>query len=290
MKIGIIGVGIVGGTTAEVFRKKHTLLLYDKYKKELNSEINIRNLAKESEIVFICVPTPMKPSGEIDYSSINNSLDLLLTEIKKAKRNPSDILVVIRSTAVSGTTDKLAEKYPFKFAFNPEFLREKYALEDMEKTGRVIIGANDEESSAKIIELYKHLFPDAKYIIVDRKTAEMIKYSANVFLASQIAIANEIYNICKVSEIDYDKVKETILLDNRIGRNIDVPGHDGDFGFGGKCFPKDLNALIYLARENMYRPHLLEEVWRLNEKVRKKKDWLKIVGATSKNNNYKKNE
>ena len=73
-------------------------------------------------------------------------------------------------------------------------------------------------------------------------------------------------------------------------RNIDVPGPDGDFGFGGKCFPKDLNALIYLARENLYRPYLLEEVWRLNEKLRKNKDWLDIPGATSENNNFSKKE
>ena len=109
----------------------------------------------------------------------------------------------------------------------------------------------------------------------------MIKYAANVFLASQIGIANEIYQICKTIGVDYDEVKKAILHDKRIGTNIDVPGHDGDFGFGGKCFPKDLNALIYLAREHMYRPHLLEEVWRLNEKVRKDLDWLDIAGAVS---------
>lgn len=109
----------------------------------------------------------------------------------------------------------------------------------------------------------------------------MIKYSANVFLTGQVALANEIYQVCHSLGVDYDTVKEAILLDDRIGTNIDVPGPDGDFGFGGKCFPKDLNALIYLARENMYRPYLLEEIWRLNERVRKNKDWLNIEGAVS---------
>lgn len=88
--------------------------------------------------------------------------------------------------------------------------------------------------------------------------------------------------------VDYETVKETILLDKRIGRNIDVPGHDGDFGFGGKCFPKDLRALIYRAREHYYDPYLLQEVWRLNEKVRKNRDWLGIPGATTDNMNFKK--
>lgn len=109
----------------------------------------------------------------------------------------------------------------------------------------------------------------------------MIKYSANVMLAGQIALANEIYQICKVIDVDYETVKNIIQLDNRIAKNITVPGHDGELGFGGKCFPKDLNALIYLAREKMYRPYLLEEIWRLNEKLRKNKDWLDIPGATS---------
>jgi len=278
MKVGIIGIGVVGGTTAKVFSEVHELYLYDKYKAEHNSEKDIKKLAESSEIVFICVPTPMKPSGEIDYSAIHDSLKLLLEETRKAERNPEEILVVIRSTAVSGTTDQLAREYPFKFAFNPEFLRESHALQDMQNTRRVVIGADEQEAVAKLLRVYEPIFPNATYTCVSRKTAEMIKYAANVFLASQIAIANEIYNICKAVGVDYDTVRQAILMDERIARNINVPGPDGDFGFGGKCFPKDLNALIYLAREHMYRPYLLEEVWRLNEKVRKNKDWLSAKG------------
>jgi UDPglucose 6-dehydrogenase len=280
--IGIIGMGIVGGTTAKVLGKIHRIHPYDKYKKEYNDVEGLIN----SDVVFVCVPTPMKASGEIDYSPIYNSLSFLSELAEKYKKYP---LVVIRSTAVSGTTDRLAQEYPkFKFVFNPEFLTEKNALNDMENTDRIVIGVDDEESKEKVLAIYKPLFFNAKYILVNRKTAEMIKYAANVFLASQIGIANEIYNICKAIEVDYNIIKNTILFDKRIGTNIGVPGPDGDFGFGGKCFPKDLNALIYLARENMYRPYLLEEVWRLNERVRKNKDWLKIEGATSKNNLNKK--
>ena len=284
MNLGIVGVGFVGGATAHVLKKAHNLYLYDKYKPDYNSQENLEALARNSECAFICVPTPMKASGEIDYTSIHNSVNQLLETTEKIKRNPKDLLVIIRSTAVSGTTDELAEKYPFQFAFNPEFLREKYAIEDMEKTNRIIIGANDSESAKKVERIYKPIFPNAKYIFVNTKTAEMIKYAANVTLAGQVAIANELYQICKATGIDYDSVKTAILLDERIGRNIDVPGPDGDFGFGGKCFPKDLNALIYLARDRNYRPYLLEELWRLNEKLRKSKDWLNIEGATSSKN------
>lgn len=267
MRIGFIGMGVVGGTTAKVLGKAHEILPYDKYKPEYNNP----QILESAEVIFICVPTPMKPSGEIDYTSIYSSLDMLSEIFKKHNTKP---LIVIRSTAVSGTTDFLEKKYPFRFVFNPEFLRDKTALEDMEKTTRIIIGANVEKDYKIVESIYKPIFPEANYIFVDRKTAEMIKYAANVTLTSQVATANEIYQICRAIGVDYNKVKETILLDKRIGKNIDVPGPDGDLGFGGKCFPKDLNALIYLARSNLYRPYLLEEMWRLNERVRKNKDWL----------------
>lgn len=284
MKIGVIGVGIVGGATAEVLKKAHEVYLYDKFKPEYNAEKNLENLTLNSEVIFVCVPTPMKVTGEIDYSCIYGSMNQLDEERRKVNRNPEDILVTIRSTAVSGTTDKLAEKYPFRFAFNPEFLREKNSVEDMKNTDRIVVGANDEKSISQLREVYEPLFPNAKYRIVTRKEAEMIKYVANVTLASQIATANEIYQICKAIGVDYNKIREPVLDDSRIGNNTEVPGPDGDFGFGGKCFPKDLKALIRIAQEYEYDPYLLQEVWRTNEKLRKNKDWLNIKGATSKNN------
>src|SRR3989338_6017534 len=173
MKIGVIGVGVVGGATAQVLGKAHEIYLYDRYKEPHNSEKNLDELALNSESVFICVPTPMKPSGEIDYSPIYNSVNSLTENFSKYERNPEELLVIIKSTAVSGTTDELAEKYPFKFAFNPEFLRENHALEDMEKTDRVVIGADDEESIKKMLDIYRPLFPNASYILTNRKTAEM---------------------------------------------------------------------------------------------------------------------
>jgi len=288
MKIGFIGIGVVGGATAKVLSKAHKIYSYDKYKYPYNSKKNLETLAKNSEATFICVPTPMKKSGAIDYSAIYNSVDELLKTTNEVKRNPEENLVIIKSTVVSGITDLLAEKYPFDFAFNPEFLREKHALEDMENTDRVIIGAENEKNIQKLLSIYKPIFPNAKYVITDRKTAEMIKYAANVMLAGQIALANEFYQICNHIGVDYDKVKETILLDKRIGRNLDVPGPDGNYGFGGKCFPKDLNALIHAAKNKGYDPDLLKAIWELNLKVRKNKDWEEITGATSENN-YGKN-
>ncbi len=259
--------GTVGLTTAEVLKQSHEIIPYDRYKEPYTNPEKL----DEAEVVFICVPTPMKPGGELDDSAIHHSLTTLERVTYYRPKKP---LVVIRSTAVSGTTDKLEKQYSFNFVFNPEFLTEKNALEDMKNINRIIIGTERDEDYEKILAVYKPVFPNVNYTRVNRKTAEMIKYAANTMLSGQISLANEIYQICKTLEIDYNIVKDTILMDNRIGKNIEVPGHDGDLGFGGKCLPKDINALISLARENMYRPYLLEEIWRLNEKIRKNKDWL----------------
>jgi UDPglucose 6-dehydrogenase len=288
MKIGMIGMGFVGGTTAQVLKKEHEILPYDRYKTPYNTQEHMRKIAAEAQVIFLCVPTPMKKSGDIDCEPMHHSLKLLQEEANYLRRNPQEILITVRSTAVSGTTDSFAKLYPFKFAFNPEFLREKHALEDMQNTNRIVIGVEDKESEDKLRAVYEPVFPNAKIIVTTRKVAEMVKYAANTMLASQVMLANELYKICNALNIDYNAVKEIIQLDERIARNMDVPGHDGDFGFGGKCFPKDLNALIYLAREHQIRPHLLEEVWRSNLEVRANHDWEQIPGATSENKDFKK--
>lgn len=272
MKIGIIGKGFVGKATGSVLEKAHEVVYYDKYIDEYKD----LNVLKNCDVIFLCVPTPMRQSGEIDYSIIKDSLNSLMNVRKEGT-------VVIRSTATSGTCKKLSEEYPFEFVSNPEFLREKHAEEDMLNTEKIVIGADDEKNFEIVKKVYFPIFPSVKYLNVDTKTAEMIKYASNVTLIGQIQLANEIYKICETLGVDYDKVKNTLLLDKRIGNNINVPGHDGDFGFGGKCFPKDLNALIYLAKEKGYTPTLLEEIWKTNERIRTNKDWLNIKGATSEN-------
>jgi len=266
MKIGIVGVGVVGGVTAEVLSSHHELYLYDKYKKPFSVLGKLAELAHKSEVIFICVPTPMKESGKVNLEIIFKAVRAVYDKINFAKQLP---LIVIRSTVPPGTTDRMADIFlPLRFAVNPEFLREKTALEDMKKTKRVVIGTADVKSAEQLTRVYESVFPQATCISVNRRTAEMIKYASNIMLSSQVMIANELYQICQHLGVDYDSVKETILLDKRIARNIDVPGHDGHLGFGGKCFGKDLNALIYAARESGYRAYLLEEVWRTNKKVR----------------------
>lgn len=278
----MVGYGVVGSATGTVLGQIHDIIPYDRYKSGLQDTLG--RLASEAEVTFICVPTPMRANGSMDYSAIRASLESLLHEVMKCGRDPESLIAVVRSTAVSGTTDYFAQHFPFRFAFSPEFLREKHAETDMRSTSRVIIGANRKDVHTALVALYQAVFPEAHYICVDIKTAEMIKYAANIALAGQIAIANELCRICAALDIDYAQVKTAIQLDERIGRNMDVPGHDGKLGFGGKCFPKDLRGLIALARDNHLEPNLLNEIWRSNLDVRKEQDWLEICGATTENN------
>ena len=278
IKLGIVGFGILGKALNHVFSDKFTIFIYDKYNKEYRS---IEKLAKEADIIFIAVPTPMKESGEIDLSYIEDALSTVSKAVKKEKRYP---IVVLRSTIIPGTTESLQKKYEeLKLVFNPEFLTEKNFLEDMKNTDRIVIGSKDKNSGLAVENAYKEVFPNAKYIKTDTKTAELVKYASNVTLASQVMIANELYQICQKLRIDYDTIKNTLLIDKRIGTNTNVPGPDGNLGFGGKCFPKDLNALIKFSESIGYNPELLKQVWKSNLKLRKEKDWESIKGATSKN-------
>lgn len=265
MKIGIIGAGVVGSATAFGLKSKiNEIFIYDKYKKNYQS---IKEISK-CDIVFICVPTPMKKSGEIDLSAIYDSIDQLA-------QNDYKNVVVIKSTAVSGTTDSLAEKYKtMSFAFNPEFLTEKNAMQDFLDSDRIIIGANSNEVYKKVAQVYIDANFKCKIYHTDIKTAEMIKYMSNCFLATKVIFANEMYKICEKLNIDYREVSELVALDKRIGSShLKVP-NEGDFGFSGKCFPKDINALIYLAKEHGYNAYFLEEVWRTNLSIRKNHDWI----------------
>ena len=286
MQVGVYGVGFVGGATADVLGSVHTVHRYDKFRVPYNRAECLESLAKFSDVVFFCLPTPMKPNDEIDYAPMYDSFRTFVDTLESVGRPRNDLLGVIRSTAVSGTTDAFAKKYGLRLAFNPEFLREKTARQDMENTSRIVIGARDSRDAQLLEQVYRQRFPDAIYHIVRTDEAEMVKYMANGMLAAQVALANEFFDICRAGNINYDLVKSLVLEDSRIGRNLDVPGPDGERGFGGKCFPKDLNALRAWARDKGFNPWLLDAVWRENLEVRKKHDWLDIPGATSSNQSF----
>jgi nucleotide sugar dehydrogenase len=279
MKIGIIGNGFVGSAIMHGFIL-HTedIMIYDKDPKR--STDSMSNLVYNSDVIFICVPTPMFESGECDLSIVNSVVE----ELSQHKYIDKKV-IVIKSTVVPGTTEALAKKYPkMNFVFNPEFLTERKARLDFINTSRIVLGSNNLLANDIVEKLYRLRFPYTKIIKTDFGTAQLIKYMANCFFATKVSFMNEMHQVCKSINGDWDAALEGFITDGRIGNShIDVPGHDGDFGFGGKCFPKDLNAMIKRAEELGVKPSVMKGAWEKNKEVRKDLDWYDIPGAVRRN-------
>ena len=186
---------------------------------------------------------------------------------------------MIKSTISPGTTDRLNKKYKkISVIFNPEFLTEANFIEDFKNQKRIILGGT-RKGTNKLRQIYGYVFPKAHIIKTGSKTAEMVKYMTNTYLATKVSFANEIYQVCEKLKIDYDKVVEYSTLDERLGySHWSVPGHDEDFGFGGHCLPKDLEALISLADDYDLDVDVLRSVRHTNDKVRKNRDWERMKG------------
>lgn len=273
--IGIIGFGIVGQALAYGFSQpeiasKYHIKYYDKYKESSPLE----DVVRDSEFIFICLPTPMKSDESgIDLSIIEQNL----AQITKYTDGTNKI-IIIKSTVVPGTTVSFEKKYPkSNFCFNPEFLTEANYLDDFVNADRTVIGANNDLTSRRVISLFRQRFPHQKIFQTDTTTAEMVKYMANAFLSTKVIFANEMFEICQALGIKYEEVKAMVAADRRIGpSHMDVTTARG---FGGKCFPKDMVALIGRAKELKIEPKLLETVWSINKKVRRVHDWEEIPFA-----------
>lgn len=276
-KLGIIGYGIVGQALAYGFsqpeiKDKYEIKYYDKYK----DTASLEEVVTVSEFIFICLPTPMKDDESgIDLSIIEQNI----AKITKYTDN-TDKIIVIKSTVVPGTTAALEKKYPkTNFAFNPEFLTEANYLEDFLNADRTVVGANNDLTSRRVIALFRQRFPHTKIFQTDTTTAEMVKYMANALLATKVIFANEMYALCQALGIKYEEVKSMVTADHRIhDSHLDVTTAKG---FGGKCFPKDIVALIGRAKDLKLDPKLLETVWSINKKIRKVKDWEEIPFAVT---------
>jgi UDPglucose 6-dehydrogenase len=272
--IGIVGYGIVGQAVEYGF-KGEQIFIYDKYKDYLSLE----EVCKKSEFIFICVPTPILEDGSgIDLSIVEENVDQIAKYIEG-----TDKIIIIKSTSVPGTTARLAKKYPnVNFAFNPEFLTEANFLEDFVNSDRCVIGAFDDLTSRRLVSLYKQHFPKMPIFQSDPTTAEMVKYMANCYLATKVIFANEMFDLCEKLGIKYEEVKKLTVADHRIfDSHLDVTTMRG---FGGKCFPKDMMALIGLAVQLGVETELLDTAWKKNLKIRKVKDWEEIPFAVTKKN------
>ena len=253
LKIGIIGIGYVGGAVKKWFEKeKYPLFLYDKYKK-----IGSIQEVNKADVIFICVPTPYNKRRGYDDSAVWQSLAILT----------GNKMVVIKSTILPGSTNKMQEKYPqHKIVFNPEFLVAKTAVHDFLNPKRQIIGFTPK--SKNIARKILNILPKAPYQkIIPSSEAEMVKYFGNTFLSTKVIFANQIYDLCQKLGINYDTVKTVASHDPRIGSSHLNIFNDGYRGYGGACFPKDMKALLQLARSKKVSLKLLTTVNSINEKL-----------------------
>ena len=279
-KIGIIGNGFVGSAILHGFiLHVEDVLIYDA--DPSRSTHSLLDVVNESNIVFVCLPTPMFESGECDLSII----DSVLTEINNLEVNKEEKIFVLKSTIVPGTTDHFSRKFPdLSFVFNPEFLTERRARLDFINTARIVLGG-DKVLTDKVEKLYRVRFPYTQIIKTSTVTAEMIKYMCNCFFATKVSVMNEFKQISDAIGANWNDAMEGFITDGRIGNShIDVPGHDGDLGFGGKCFPKDINAIITKAEEFGVDPKVMKAAWEKNKEVRTNLNWYDIPGAVSKKN------
>ena len=267
--IGIIGQGFVGNAVYQKFKNYYEINTFDLDESKCNGS---EQRTLDNEIVFVCLPTPMNEDGSCNTSIVEWAVKRCF-EFGKSK------IVVIKSTIPPDTTKKLNEKYPsLQIVFNPEFLTERNAVSDYENQNRIILGG-PRPATTKLKQIFSKVFPKAHIIKTDSTHAEMVKYLTNSFLATKVSFANEIYKICEKLDIDYDKVVEYSTFDERLGKSHwSVPGPDGDFGYGGHCFPKDVKALIYLAEELELYPTMLRATDKKNNVVRKNRDWEKMKG------------
>ena len=272
--IGIIGQGFVGNAIYQKFKNYFDVLTYDLDKSKCNS--TLEDVTFKCNIIFLCLPTPMNTNGSCNVDILQKQLENidLITDNQETKKT-----IVIKSTVSPGTTARWNSLYSsLDLVFNPEFLTEANAVEDFNNQNRIILGG-PRPATTELRRLYSKVFPKAHIIKTDSTHAEMVKYLTNSFLATKVSFANEIYQICDKMNVDYDKVVEYATLDDRLGKSHwNVPGPDGDFGFGGHCLPKDLSALIFLAMNLDTETNVLNAVEETNDVVRKNRDWEQMKG------------
>jgi UDPglucose 6-dehydrogenase len=290
-KITIIGTGYVGLTTGACFaylghkvicvdRNKNRISelingeipiyepgikeLLEKYKENIKYTDKIKGAIKDSEIIFVAVGTPSRKDGSI-------VMEYFKKAVKEIAENMTNYQVIVnKSTVPVGTgdwTEKEIKKYykgPFSIVSNPEFLSEGTAIRNFLNPDRIIIGTEDKKAKEIMLDIYSSV--DAPKLVVDVKSAELIKYASNAFLATKISFINEIANICEKTGGDITKIAEGIGMDKRIGPYFLKAG----LGYGGSCFPKDVDGLLAISNSYEHNFELLRAVAEVNKRQQKK--------------------
>jgi len=283
-KIGIIGQGFVGNAIYQSMKNAFEVITYDLKSglringrfisplvygsKNGNDNISLAYQYIADNVdgpVFICLPTPMGINGQCDTAILEDAI-VRLNECKLS----SIFTLIIKSTIPPGTTEEFSKKYPnINFCFNPEFLTARTAVEDFANQTYTIIGADNLFSGDIVEDMYYGWNPKLDIIHTSTKIAEMVKYVRNCFYAVKLSYANEIYQICQKIGIDYNKVIKYTKLSPWAGeQHWSVPGPDGKVGWGNFCFPKDLNALMFFAKQIGINPLTMTGAWKKNLELR----------------------
>lgn len=235
MKIGVIGNGVVGNATARCFMEHHEVKVHDQLPER---NVHSREEVLESELVFVCLPTPQKEgSHDCDLQYIHSFFGSGL---------PKDTQFVLRSTVPIGTTRELKKQYGLSIVHSPEFLTARCAVTDAHTPARMIVGG----LCGKLCDLYRQRFPGVPVLIMDSDESEAVKLIVNSFFAVKVAFFNEVNWLCQKLKLDWTTVRAGVLSDGRIAHSHTmVPGPDGGFGFGGTCLPKDSANLLALLED-----------------------------------------
>jgi len=273
-RVGIIGYGFVGESQAFAFAPVSDVKIFDIDKTKATHTLDD---VLQQDFIFVCLPTPMKQNGEQDLSYIENFFSGI-------GLHNTNAIFILKSTVLPNTTKQLNDKYPFNIVFSPEFLTEKNAKLDMLTQSRIILGGYI-DLTLKVQSLFEARFGNKHYILTDSTSAEVIKYMCNNFLSVKVSFVNEYYDLVQKLGADWNKVIEGFVSDPRIGNShTQTPGHDGKRGFGGTCFPKDINAIIQFSKGANVEMNTLSAAWKTNLRIRPEQDWNELEGrAVSKN-------
>ena len=279
-KIGIIGNGFVGSSVSFGFSPQTgcdaDVKVYDKDVSK--STHTLDEVVNDSNFIFLSAPTPSNQDGSISLDIIYDVFEDIHNVIDYEKDNQP--IILIRSTITPGTTSKIQVKYPkMNIVFNPEFLTERSAKYDFINQSRFIVGGSW-GNTMMVENLYKWRFGESTPVIkTNYQTAELIKYMNNCFFATKVSFLNEMYQIAEKCGANWEEAVEGFVRDGRIGHShMNVPGPDGKFGFGGSCFPKDIQAMINFADSLGISSDVLRGAWKKNLEVRPEEDWKKLKG------------
>jgi UDPglucose 6-dehydrogenase len=278
-KIGIVGLGYVGGAVLNAYalknRKVHT---FDVNPKTNPSCKSLQELVELVDLIYVAVPTPMKSSGECDTSIVES----VVNDIGKSKTTK---LIVIKSTVPPKTTERLQDmNHKHVVMFNPEFLTEANYKNDYLNQDVMLLGYCGwvwRDIAFDVLTEIKSTVDSVKYAAaVGATDAEFYKYVCNTFLATKVSFANEMESIARAMNVDWEVVRETLPFDSRAGKSHwQVPGPDGRRGYSGSCFPKDISAIRHVAKLLNIPTPVLDSVWNRNITIdRPEKDWEQLKG------------